>query len=477
MSTLSILANLILPAKNFLQKPDRVFVVLASFFGFIMVFCMPLFMIPDETIHFDRAYQVGGGHLTSQTIHGHTGGVVPIIPGVRYLYGSYVPPVMRTDYFRRLAPSATTFVSFPTSALYSAVAYAPQAIGVDVGRVFNNSLGSMMYGGRIANLAAYVLMVGLAIRIARRGKWVYATIGLFPVAIQQAASLSSDVMTIGLSFLTIAFVHNLFLQNHLLNRKQLTTLVGFAVGLGLTKQTNLVLLLSVLFLPKSLFASYFRKFITVGLVMSCGIVAALLWYLIIKANHYQLDYLISDGTVNQAGQLKHILKHPVSFLAVIFRTYVFPGLHAVPTADFYWLSLYGYFSLLIYKLPLFFIWLGYTPLLIATLYDGGERLLDRKEEVRIALLQTTIFLISLLAIATALYLVWTPVGSTEVLGIQGRYFIPVLPLMIPAAGLLRKKMKVTFRNPYGFGLFLTTVSIINLTGMLLLTYTYFSGFS
>jgi hypothetical protein len=44
-------------------------------------------------------------------------------------------------------------------------------------------------------------------------------------------------------------------------------------------------------------------------------------------------------------------------------------------------------------------------------------------------------------IFVALYLTWTPVGADRVDGIQGRYFIPLLPVLLfllPGSGLLRR---------------------------------------
>lgn len=68
----------------------------------------------------------------------------------------------------------------------------------------------MIIIGRLFNLAAYILLVWLAIKIARQGKWVYTVAGLFPMAIHQAASLSSDAVNIGLVFIVIAAIQSLF---------------------------------------------------------------------------------------------------------------------------------------------------------------------------------------------------------------------------------------------------------------------------
>jgi uncharacterized membrane protein len=91
----------------------------------------------------------------------------------------------------------------------------------------------------------------------------------------------------------------------------------------------------------------------------------------------------------------------------------------------------------------------------------------------LALLQTIVFVISLVAIAGALYLVWTPVGASQVGGIQGRYFIPILPLLIPLFILLSRSVKVTLDKPYRMGMIVSIVSIVNASAMVALTWKYF----
>ena len=41
--------------------------------------------------------------------------------------------------------------------------------------------------------------------------------------------------------------------------------------------------------------------------------------------------------------------------------------------------------------------------------------------------------VSVLAICTSLYVWWTPIGDSRILGLQGRYFLPLLPGVLLAA--------------------------------------------
>ncbi len=458
-----------------LEKPEKVFVILSLIFGVAMIIAMPLFMVPDEGVHFDRAYQVGEGHLTSQTVRGITGGRVPNFPGSSVVNGVGIPPIPRSHYFTTIPKSQTKFIPFPSSALYSPAGYMPQAVGIDIGKIVRHSAGTMILGGRLCNLIAYVFLVWLAIRIARHGKWVYAVIGLFPVAIQEAASLSTDVMTIGLAFITIALTHNLFTQKKLISRNQCIALIGLAIGLGLTKQTNIVLLSPLIFLPKRIFPKPSYKLLIVAGALGASLLAVFTWYATIKLNHYELDYsaTLSIDKVDQTAQIKHAITHPLDFIKTLAKTYVFAGFKGIPLPDFFWVSMYGDFSLLVYTLPIPFIFLGYLALTLAYFYSGSIIREEKSIVARLAWTQTTTFIISIIVIAAALYAVWTPVGAQQVAGLQGRYFIPILPLLIPFFIVLSRWVKVTLDKPYRMGMIVSAVASVNLLAMLVLTLKYY----
>lgn len=462
---------------NLLADPQKLFILMAAIFGIAMALLLPIFMAPDETAHFQRAYQVGSGHLLSTTVHGKTGGVVPPISGLHGTHNPSIAPIPPSHYFIKPKPGDIHFRPFPTTAQYSPVAYIPQAIGVDIGRLIYPSVGVMALTGRLANLAAYIVLICLAIRIATRGKWVYAVVALFPVAIQQAASLSTDVMTIGLDFVTIAFMQRLFFQKTLLQKKQLVYLVLLALGLSLTKQTNILLLLPLLFLPRRLFTDRVRGWVVRLGIIAFSAVVALGWYAVVKLLHYETDYSSIVGVhanVQPIAQLKFILTHPLGFAKTLFKTYIFEGFHAGPLADFYWTSMYGYFSFFFYKLPVPFISLGYSVLLVALLYRSKDESANEGDLLsRFALIQTAVFALSVVAVGVALYMVWSTVAETQVAGIQGRYFIPIMPLLVPLFVVLGRWVKVTLAKPHYMGVMVMGIYGINLSAMLAITFAYF----
>lgn len=460
----------------FLEKPEKVFMSTALVFGLASIIIMPIFSVPDEAIHFYRAYHVGEGHLIGKNINGKIGSYAPQFPSqlTTKRNGSTVTVPVH-QYFKRIT-SPEVFTPYPTSAVASPFMYIPQAIGVDMGRLVNGSLGSMVLMGRLINLMAYIILVTFAIRIAKMGKWVYAVIGLFPVAIQQAGSLSADVMTTGLAFITIAFIHNLFMRENVLKIKHLLIICLLGVGLALTKQNNILLLIPLFFLPTNLFKTKSQKFGFVAVVFSATIFALASWYIFVHFSYNGLSPAVDTGSenVNAVVQLKHVISNPMSFVRVLIKSFVYEG-RGIPLPDFYLESMHGVFSLISYKLPLEFILLGYGLLMTALLSKDDNELsqIGKRRLPRIAVVQGAVFVISVVAIAGMLYLFWTPVASSQVEGIQGRYFIPLVPLLIPVFAVLSRWFKVIFDAPYRLGLLVMSISSLNLLAMLALTLKWF----
>lgn len=434
--------------------------VLSAVFGLSMMIALPLFEAPDEPVHFYRAYQVGEGKVIGETYNNVSGG--------------YVRPAVEGNYDAGPEELPETFIPFPSSVIYSPLGYLPQAAGIDLGRLIDPSVRTMAYIGRLFNLATYIVLVSLAIKIAKKGKWVYAVVGLFPIAIQQAASLSTDVMSMGIAFIAIAYIHSLFYSKSIA-RRQIVILVLLAIGLGLTKQTNLIFLLPAIFIPTRLYGSWRSKLLLTSAIIIAGIIAAVGWYGAVIASDINTDYAsyLQLSDVKPVRQVKHMMNNPFEFLGTLFRSFVFEGFKSAATPDFYLVSAYGFFSWFTYKLPLPFIALGYSLLLLSLLHSKDNK--EHKDTINngLAIIQFATFLLSVLGIAVALYIVWTPVGSPQISGIQGRYFIPLIPLLIPICGWLGKFVSVKFAKELYLGFLVAAISTINLTAMLAITYRWF----
>src|SRR5262249_28259322 len=103
------------------------------------------------------------------------------------------------------APSGPpTFVDFSAAAVYPPVAYVPSAIGIRIGRLFGASAFVLVLLARLAELAAFVALVGLAVRRLPSRAWVLTVVAVMPVALFQASTVSADAVTSALALLVVA---------------------------------------------------------------------------------------------------------------------------------------------------------------------------------------------------------------------------------------------------------------------------------
>ena len=74
------------------------------------------------------------------------------------------------------------------------ISFLPQLIGMTIGSWISPSVGMIIYMGRIFNALAYILGLYFLIRYFKYGKTALMFISLLPIMVQQASSLSYDVM-------------------------------------------------------------------------------------------------------------------------------------------------------------------------------------------------------------------------------------------------------------------------------------------
>ena len=71
-------------------------------------------------------------------------------------------------------------------------------------------------------------------------------------------------------------------------------------------------------------------------------------------------------------------------------------------------------------------------------YESEKEVLERRSRC----LMLAVFGIVVLLTFTSLYIQWTPYQSSTVRGVQGRYFLPAMLLLILGAGRLRRRMSI-----------------------------------
>jgi len=409
------------------------FAFLAGFQCIFVVLALPPIQGSDESNHFMRAYTVARGQWNGVRVGDRWfgGAVDPAVKHVNELM-DYLP----TKRDRRAEPEIlkkTRAVrwtgteqpySFNNTTVGSALAYLPSASGIAIGRAMNLPVYASLGLGRFANALLYVAVGTLAIALAgAAAPYLYVVLTL-PMAAFLGSFVTPDGPLIVLSALGVAIILRLAGNPSPrtaaigMTRRQATAFaIAFAallvVALG---KAPYILLVPLLALAEKVPMRWRIAAVTAGLVLS------LAW-------HADPERATMMWPGNPKAQLLGLFRDPLSVFSVAVGTmegYGSAHLRQV-IGDLGWNDA---------RVPPWFVWtayaaLGLTALGIVAAPAGSAR-------VRHPLLALAIVVLGIGAVYGSLYLIWTTVGYPIVEGVQGRYFLPLLPVLaLVAAGVHR----------------------------------------
>lgn len=422
----------------FWKSPETSLAVIAVIFGVLFLLITPPFQAEAEFQHFYRAFQISeGGFLAEKKIvdcYGHqfnpylpsttcVGGMLPqsILTTARKLSSNDIRyhPERKQNVQDILAvlnlplsSNQRVFIRFPNAAIYSPISYFPQALGIATGRLFGFSPILLIYIGRLFNLSLWALLVCLAVKITPLYKWLLFLLALSPMSLFQAASLSADAITNGLSFLLVALCLRAALdKKQPVAKTDIIAISVLSLLLSLSKAGYFPILFVFFLIPLKKFASkiqYFLTFISVLLLSFTGTAA---WSFLSR------DIYIPLRT-DAPNRLVYILEQPANFLATLFNTFALYGFDYIE-------QFIGKLGWIDTKLPVWHV-VSYAIILVAVALASHQK--DVAVSRRQKAISATILLANSFLIFTLFYITWTPAGADAIQGIQGRYFIPLAPL-------------------------------------------------
>ena len=417
-------------------KPELFFVIFASFFGLITLIVTPPFQIPDEINHFYRAYQISEGQLIAVKQDNRIGGYIPnslikiTEPFLGLRWNMHAKTNFKTivEQFKTpLEVDKKIFVDFPNTGMYSPISYFPQSVSIFVLRKFNLPPLYIFYGARIFTLLFWLLSIFYAIKIIPFYKWFFSLLALLPMSLFINVSLSADVVTNLLSFILIAYILKLAYYEEAISIKNFIITSVIVILLASAKLVYTPIVLLFLLIPKRKWhnlKNYYTQLITLFSI-SCGTI--LFWSqamnkLYLPYNVYNQQFRDSATLIKCADmheQMIYILTHGLYLWHVFVNSMKY-------TFDMYYQGYIGTFGWLDTKLPIWFINLSYLILIIVALTDKNK---DIKINLRHKLFIFIGLIIIISLILLSQHLTWDCVGGEIIATIQGRYFIPVFPLL------------------------------------------------
>jgi uncharacterized membrane protein len=395
--------------------------------GLLFAAVLPPGQAPDEHKHFLRAYHVSEGHLWPEAMpEGWAGGDLPEGVGrcadaFKYLRHD-IHEKVGAETWRALAADGAGPARRPTSFEGTEgnlfVGYLPQAAAMALGRPAGlNPLG-LFYAARLANLALAVLLVSLAIRVTPVGKLVFGMVALLPVTVQQLGSVSPDASTISASFLLTAVLLRAALVGAPAGWGLVARAGGLTAWVTACKFTLAPLALLALAVPRKVLGSR-PHYIGGALVLAAAVL--LPTYAAITGVGPQLPAGPRDDRPSHtldAGQQMHAVRdNPLRALGVVGNTVRHLG-----PSYFDHLFTLGWVDTPIPPLLAY----PYAVVLVFVALAGPSPVVPLR--MRAAALAAVVA--CALVIFLALYVGLTAPGATIIFGVQGRYFVPFLPLAL-----------------------------------------------
>lgn len=395
----------------------RNFCVLAAALGMIALIVQPIGAGFDEHRHFARAWQLAGDGLAP--LRTQDGAAIPVPLDVTPLTtaGSYRIAQALSAFSR--SPSGETALSREYAVENTLfIGYLPSAVGVALGRLAGLPLWLIYYLGRLTNLAAYIGLVYAALRVAPRFRSAIFAVGLLAQAVTLAASYSTDPVVIALTLLFTALWLR-YAYDGGLSLRRMGAMAGILCAIAFIKAPYALLALLFLFTPRSAFTSPRLRWAAAAMAAAVWTLAAA-WLLAVNALWGGVpNSAMRDGAANALAQLRHMAAHPGGALIMLAR--------CLTSLTGGWLA-----ELSVYDSGRMNagIWQALTPLALVWAGLGNGAALPAAQ--RRSLLVTAA--LTVCGLILFLYMAWSDVGAALPWGIQGRYFIPVFALLLPALG-------------------------------------------
>ena len=412
--------------------------------GYLMVF-LP-YVSPDEFSHYLSAYRVSNA-LIGQI--GQLGDRRLLMRAEDYILYDTRRLVLSPAYYMQTTENVHLLLwdrsyvicdaPMVTNAIFS---YLPTGIGIAVGRLFGLSAIVTYYLGRMANLLFYILVMKHLMEKIPFGRPALFAISMMPMTLSLVGSYNYDVATFCFVSLFVAQVLCMVSQKEEITKRDYQMCILYAMLMAPSKLVYVPLLLLVFMIPGYKLsqnrsqASWMKwKIVLLGLLSLVVITMAVNLLGSDSAIREMVKDSASTGNyVAWAGEegytISWLLAHPIKYIVMCART-------LLTMSDYYFFTLLGSkLGWLDIDIPQILVVFSFIMVILCINIRD-----EASDSVSISLIQKVIIAVlcgaSVMVTFLAMALDWTPLSYNYIVGVQGRYFIP---LLLPVIWLLRNPM-------------------------------------
>lgn len=432
-------------------QPQSVFLMIAVPLGIALLCFMSVNFINDGDAHFARAY-LYANRILGVSEQDTMSSIAMRKDDVDTLYSSICQNGRNAQNMCHIYENWSWFVKDETlvnnvewrsAGKTSIIAYLPSVLAIILARIFKLGTYPMLYLAKIFPLICYLLGGYYAIKITPVGKHIMLFLLSLPMALQQAVGITYDNITYVVLFLMISYTLKIYFEE--ITVRECIILAILCILLGSCKGGAYApMLFMLLFLPKSKLGGWKIKagyVSAVGILTVCVIVAGygstIMSYIQVKSDTTVSEFAQNvtqtsdESTENIVSEVEtptekygigYMIKNPHGFLKLVINT-------VIERTEYYFDGISGRMvAWAVEELPYWSCGLFAMILLLAKNGVGEEKYkIDFK--IRVGMMGAFLGVLSVFFI---LFLIETPTNYSYIWGIQGRYFIPQVMLLLLA---------------------------------------------
>ena len=420
---------ILIAISRFLRKDyslEKAFVIFGSILGIMFMLILPTGTVPDEVYHAKATYTVSNMLMG---IHSNEESEILVRENDAIFFNNDAD---RKAYLTSAGKTNLVGIRFYGKNVYSPAYFIP-AIGLTFGRIIGLNTAFTFLLARLFNLLFYIGMGYFAIKLLPFGKKAVVGLFLMPMAIHQAMSLSYDVfVNITALFIIAATLHLAFQEEE---RKRFIVLGIFITIFALilfnikSHAYFLVSFFPLLVLALTKISLSVQQMSILKKIVFVGIVVFIVGFFALYVTHffqnlpYNPTYITLSGSIpkTESYSVSYFITHPTSLFRLFLSTF------RVMWKWYIVSFIGGYLGWLDFMVPSWTTSIYLFLLIVLSLKRiEEEKILQRKYKISfmgISIL-TVLFIIFGMAIS------WTVLTSPIVEGVQGRYFIPIAPLVL-----------------------------------------------
>lgn len=428
------------------KKLEYYFLVFGLVWGMIYILFFTPFSAPDEAAHIATAYADADKILLSQA-EDENGNVFVREDDAELVRITELSLNTYSYYFdglkRQVSDTAKT--AYEQSGLtIPFVAHLPQALGVVFGWLIQANAVWTLYFGKITAFVFYLICCFFAMKWIPWGKMVLMIISLLPMSLELATSYSYDCTVNAFCFMFIAYTMKLIYEKEKVGWKDYLFLGILSVWMAPCKVVYIFVCALAFAIPKE--KSGNAKWVLPAKAAVFGISGVIL----AVQRFAQIKRLVSNPAAQAVTEtaaeaatevtkfsVPMILGNPSGSLRMMVTTYIELGdllLKETIGGLLGWLQVSVSWKVLC----------GFIVLLVVALLVSDEQPIHMSKKMRWFCIALCLIMTG--GIVLSMWLACTPTDYPYILGVQGRYFIPFLPMLLMA---LKPKEIISKRNVNG----------------------------